>query len=301
MDFGFFPDVFDEAIGPISIRTLDGLDDKVRDVLECGGIERDWCYAPAQEVRWLGGRTETLRYPSRIFGLPKTHTLDHATSQGDAHLRFLIQCFGFLSGIRLTETDMGFLDATPIRTGVANDIVWIGSSLMKALNHADVFWDANTHNPRICMAMRGIIHNYFLAATPTNLDFERFIYLYVALEGCHYVRSLILNQSPRPGRHADRIANLCLTYGMAVPTWADPSSASVASFRHETLHEGLFFDEPLGFQIYGGNAPRLPQYDNVPLEMSCLISRLMLALLGMEKSEYVTSSVATRGRWGVRL
>jgi hypothetical protein len=301
MDFGFYPDPFDQTIGQISIRTLDGLDDKVRSVMEDGGIEKDWCYAPTQECRWLGGRTEILPYPSRVFGLPKTHAIEHTASQGDAHLRFLIQCFGFLSGIRLTETEMGFLDATPIKPGVTNDIVWLGDSLMKAMNHADTFWHANTHNQRICTAVRGIIHNYFLAATPTNLDFERFIYLYVALEGCHYVRSLLSNQNPRSGNHAQRIANLCLAYGMAVPTWADPQGVGVASFRHETLHEGLFFDEPLGFQIYGGNAPRLPQYDNVPLEMSCLISRLMLALLGMEKSEYVTSSVATRSRLGVRL
>jgi hypothetical protein len=75
----------------------------------------------------------------------------------------------------------------------------------------------------------------------------------------------------------------------------------VATFRHETLHEGLFFDEPFGSQIYGGNAPRPPQYDNVPLEMSHLISRLVMALFGMEKSDYVISAVTTRQRMGVRL
>jgi hypothetical protein len=301
MDFGFYPKPFDQAAGGIAIRTLDGLDDKVRAVMDDGGIDNDWCYAPPQERRWMGGTTETLPHPSRVFGLPKTHALDHASPHGDDHLRFLIQCFGFFAGMRLTETEMGFLDATPIKPGMTNDIVWFGDSLMKALTHADYFWQTHKGSPRISAAVRGVIHNSFLAATPTHLDFERFIYLYVALEGCHYIRSLVLNQNPRKGTHGERIANLCGAYGMPVPGWADPSSPGVAAFRHETLHEGLFFDEPFGFQIYGGNAPRPPQYDNVPLEMSHLISRLVMALLGMEKSDYVISDVTTRQRMGVRL
>jgi hypothetical protein len=301
MDFGFYPGPFDRTLDGITIRTLQGLDEKVRSVLEDGGIEKDWCYAPSQQRRWLGGKVETLPHPSRIFGLPKTHALDHAFAQGDDHLRFLVQCLGFLAGMRLTETEMGFLDATPIKPGITNDIVWFGDSQMKALVHVDQFWHANAHNLRISAAMRGIIHNYFLAATPTNLDFERFIYLYVALEGCHYVRCLVLDQNPRKGTHGERIANLCAGYGMPLPSWADPNSPGVATFRHETLHEGLFFDEPFGFQIYGGNTPRLPQYDNVPLEMSNLVSRLVLALLGMETSDYVTSPVTTRQRMGVHL
>jgi hypothetical protein len=225
-------------------------------------------------------RCLTLR---AFFGLPKTHALDHASPEGDDHLRFLIQCFGFFVGMRMSDTEAGFLDATPIKPGKASDMVWLGDSLMSAIGFADQFWFANAQNQRISTVMRGVIHNYFLAATPTLLDFERFIYLYVALEGCHYARALIHGQNPRKGTHGERIANLCTAYTMPIPKWADPAQAGtpgVATFRHETLHEGLFFDEPFGFQIFGGNTVRLPEHEGLLLEMANLISRIVPGAAG---------------------
>ena len=91
---------------------------------------------------------------------------------------------------------------------------------------------------------------------------------------------------------------------MPVPDWADTSkqtSADVIGPRNETLHEGLFFGEPLGFQIFGGNTNRSQHDGNVLLEMSHLVSRLVLALLGMEKSDYVTSPINTRHTYGVEI
>jgi hypothetical protein len=181
MEFGFYPKHFRCQIGGITISTLDDLDGKVRGVMQDGGIDKDWCYAPPARNR-AGGRADVLPFASRLFGLPKTHALNHASPQSDDQLRFLIQCFGFFVGMRMTDTEAGFLDATPVKPGKTSDMVWLGDSHINALAHADQFWFAHTEHPRICAAMRGIIHNYFLSATPTLLDFERFIYLYVVLE-----------------------------------------------------------------------------------------------------------------------
>ncbi len=125
MEFGFYPLPFDKTIGDITFRTLKGLDAKVLGVKESGWVENGWCYAPRQQRQWMGGGVETLPYSARVFGLQKTHELTHASATGDDHLRFLIQCFGFFTGIRQTDTEAGFLDATPIESNKTTDMVWM--------------------------------------------------------------------------------------------------------------------------------------------------------------------------------
>jgi hypothetical protein len=286
MKFGFYPHPFDKTLGEITIFTLEGLPDKVRAVADCGHTENDWLYPPH----------------ARVFGLPHTHDLTHARSKDEDHLRFLIQCLGFFVGMRMSSTKAGFLDATPIKTGKVSDMVWMRDSLEKALGHADAFWLSHSGDRRIESAIRGIIHSYFLSRRPTLLDFEIFTYLYIALEGCHYVHVRSSGKSPRDSKHSQRIADLCKAFAMAVPPWADSAAGTlhVADHRNETLHEGLFFDEPLGFQIYGGKT-RTRQDDHVLLEMAQLVSRFVLALLGMEKSSYVTSPVDTGQMMGVEI
>ena len=63
--------------------------------------------------------------------------------------------------------------------------------------------------------------------------------------------------------------------------------------RNDTLHEALFFEEPLGFALYGGNDPK-ERAGHVPLQMEALACRLLVALLGKPDVAYVKSSVDTR-------
>jgi hypothetical protein len=302
MKFGFYPHPFDKTLGELTIFTLEDLPGKVHAVADCGHIENDWLYAPPGRRQGLGGGVKVLPYSARVFGLPHTHDLTHASSNDEDHLRFLIQCLGFFVGMRMSSTEAGFLDATPIRTGKASDMVWMRDSLEKALGHADAFWLSHAGNRRIEAAIRGIIHSYFLSRRPTLLDFEIFTHLYVALEGCHYVHAVCSGKNPRGRTHSQRIADLCKVFAMTVPPWADSAAGTlhVAVRRNETLHEGLFFDEPLGFQIYGGKT-RTRQDAHVLLEMAHLVSRFVLALLGMAKSSYVASPVDTRQMMGVEI
>jgi hypothetical protein len=59
--------------------------------------------------------------------------------------------------------------------------------------------------------MRGATHSYFISRTPTLLEFEEFIYLYTALEGCHYVHAVVNSCGTRVG--ANR--TLCRALGPA--------------------------------------------------------------------------------------
>jgi len=299
--FGFYPQSFDKASGPIAIATLPNLDDKMEGVFSSGYVEGNWIYSPPSRIEdMISRRVRTAPYSSRVFGLPKTHRLSHAKSQGPAHLRFLVHCLGFFAGMRMSDSEAGFLDATPITLGAAHDMLWLGDSLFTAVEYADRFWTAHATNSRIEEAMRSAIHSYFISRTPILLEFEEFIYLYTALEGCHCVHTLIQGEPTRITRHNERIARLCEAFSIPKPPWADPKNSLVAKHRHAALHEGLFFAEPLGFQLFGGKN-RNVQDGMVLLQMAALTSRLIIALLGMENCDYVRSPIDTRQRHGVRL
>ncbi|TAJ15305.1 MAG: hypothetical protein EPO68_12425 [Planctomycetota bacterium] len=80
---------------------------------------------------------------------------------------------------------------------------------------------------------------------------------------------------------------------MNIPAWAAPSTSAIARVRNETLHEGLFFGEPLGFAVLGGS--RVPSVDgSVPLQMQALVSRLLVALLGIPARDYIESRIDSR-------
>ncbi len=55
-------------------------------------------------------------------------------------------------------------------------------------------------------------------------------------------------------------------------------------------------DEPLGFAVHGGGTD-----ENLPLEMTALVCRLLVALMGGNDFRYLKSPVNTRQRQGLRL
>jgi len=301
LDFGYCPDRLDFTVGDVTVSTLKDIEDSVKSVSECEQVEKDWLFAPGARTKdFMRGAVRTLPYSARIFGLPETHRIEHATTGDIEHVQFLVWVLGFIQGMRLTYTEAGFLDATPIKPGKLHDIVWLGKSDQKALGLADSFWLQHASNPRISKAVVGIIHSLFVSQTPTHLCFEEFIYLYTALDGCHYAHSLITGQNPRSGRHTERIANLCAAFNCPVPTWADSQTGDIAKHRNETLHEGLFFDEPLGFRVFGGTSPS-GSHQNILLEMQALVCRFLCAMLGFNDPDYITSRVDSRQQIGLRL
>ncbi|MGE0278814.1 MAG: hypothetical protein AB7R40_25755, partial [Nitrospiraceae bacterium] len=68
----------------------------------------------------------------------------------------------------------------------------------------------------------------------------------------------------------------------------------------DTFHEALFFNEPLGFSIYGSNQLTTDRA-NVTLEMRALVCRLLVAILGKPGVGYVQTPVDTRQLHGPEL
>lgn len=296
-EFGYFPYELDQTYGPISISTLPGLAASVAAVHSSGTVHKDWVYAPQQLHRDIfNDSTYQLPYASRIFGLPRTHVLKHESADGPEHLQFLVWCLAFFEGMRLTTTERGFLDATPIKRGALTDFVLRGNG-DSAIYLAEKYWQQNHSQHRRTKRIEAIIHALFLSSHPLHLEFERFMYLYMALDGCYELtRDVLGGKSPA---HGFRIEWMCQKFKMPVPSWAQPvnNKTLVSVARNDTLHEALFNEEPLGFAAYVG----VQGVASVPLQMHALVCRLLVALLGRPDCVYVQTSVDARQRYSLDL
>lgn len=303
-EFGYYPRSCDLDADRFSIRTLADLNESMATVNEHPGVVRHWIYPGAQRQRNVfNGKTRAMPYSSRVFGLPKTHvlTLNHTTNPED--LEFVVWCLSFFSGMRMTTSQAGFLDATPMQPGKLVDFVLRGGCnegdiVNLALNYLDV----ERGNQRATKRVAAVIHALFLSQYPQSLSFERFQYLYMALDACYKV--IAVKETKRPdASHGGRVQWMCEKFAIPVPSWARdaqkaPSALSVV--RNDAFHEALFFDEPLGFSIHGSNQPAA-DHGNTSLQMQALICRLLVAILGKHTNSYVTSPVDTRQRHGLDL
>ncbi|MGQ0335720.1 hypothetical protein [Halomonas elongata] len=295
--FGFYPCVLDLQCDEVSIGTLDGHDSTVESVRGDPTVVDGWIYSGAKK-NWdfINDTIVHMPYSSRVFGLPKTHWISFKGGCNE-DVDFVVWCVSFFTGMRLTTTEAGFLDSTPIKPGCLVDFVLSRSGLEKALDLSVKYLRDNSQFLRARKRVSAVIHALFLAQNPQNLPFERFQYLYMALDACFS----LISESVRTGSvsHAQRIEWMCDVYGLETPGWAKPKSDvgdRISTVRNDAFHEAIFFGEPLGFSIYGGERDH-ESYKNVPLQMQALISRLLVAILGSSESEYVKSPVDTRQKY----
>ncbi len=298
LSFGYFPQPLNLQTGPVTIAPLADLAQSVAAIESNEGVDGDWIYAPLQQVRHMGGGTAQRPYAARVFGLPQTHVIEHASPDGEDQLVFHLWALSFFTGMRLTPTEAGFVDATPIKPGKLVDFVLLGGGLTSAVELAEAFWIKHRTEPRHARLVAAAIHALFLGQNPRHLQFEEFLLLYTAFDAC-FALAKALHQPKGLIRHAERVAWMCNLFAMPVPAWADPAAPSgpeVASLRNETVHEALFMGEPLGFALHGVGTNQ-----NLTLEMEALICRLIVALLGADQADYVRSPVTTRQRQGLKL
>lgn len=303
-EFGFLPNPLSISAGEIHVETLDGTPEIVQSIRDSERVHKGWYYAPpsgSQNI--LNGEILEHPYPMRVFRLPFTHRIRHASDDNHAHLDFLIWCLGFFEGTRLTTFEAGYLDATPITKGNLTDfILTSGTQPGDALELAERYWRDHNSAPRQIKQMIGIIHCLFLAQNPNHMPFEKFSYLYMALDACFKATSE-MHSPPARLSHAKRIEWTCQQFGMPIPEWATAPSGTateISGVRNDTIHEALFFDEPLGFVTYGGS-PGSGGGLNTPSQMEALTCRFIVALLGMPQADYVRSPVNTRQRHGLSL
>ena len=231
----------------------------------------------------------------------KTHSIEHTNCTRSEQLEFHIWVLSFFTGIRLTTTDAGFLDATPVKTGKLVDFVLTNTPLEKLFELAETFWNRivlrDSENPKRFAAA---IHALFLSQYPHALSFERFIYLYTALDATFKVAKSLRRHGVRcPRSHAGRIRWMCEQLDIPPPGWAHPAPAGtstrVTEIRNPALHEGLFLGEPFGFSSD-------PATSHLVREMKALSCRVLVALVvDGRNTPYLKSSVKDRQRVGLTL
>ena len=292
-EFGFYPQSLQIKAGPVTVSPLPDLERTASNVLASDRVEGNWYYASPQQVRdVMSGKIRERPYASRVFPLPKTHLIEHAAATSEDHLDFHLWALSFFFGMRLTATEAGFLDATPLKPRSLVDFVLLGSSLTGAVELADVFWKTNRAEPRHAQRFEAAVHALFLGQNPQNLEFERFVYFYTAIDAC-YALAEALNPPKKRPNHARRIEWMCRQFGVVTPAWG----AEVAAIRNDTLHEALFMGAPLGFAVHRGSGTNR----NLTLQMSALVCRLLVALIGGHDAAYVRSPVNTRAIHGLDL
>lgn len=301
--FGYYAVPYDVTTPEFSIQTLPDHEATVAVITSHSDVSKDWIYSGAQQQRdFMSGVVRSMPYSARVFGLPKTHVLTLGKSRSREDLDFVVWCLSFFAGMRLTTADAGFLDATPIKPGALVDFVLSRCALTDAVQLALDYLDAERSDPRAPKRVAAVVHALFLAQRPQNLPFEEFQYLYMALDACF---SLVSAKEPRKPQvfHADRIRWMCDKFGMPVPQWAastTPGSTALAPIRNDAFHEALFFDEPLGFAVFGGNQATA-DYGSVTLQMQAVVCRLLVAILGCSGIDYVRTPADTRQRHALSL
>lgn len=299
-EFGYFPDPLDITTEKVSVSSLPSREAATLEVFALPQrISGSWIYPPQIGVEIPEtGEFRVKPFPRRIFGLPRTHQITHSSPDNENHLAFHLWSLSFFTGMRLTATDKGFLDATPIKPNTLNDFVLLGDSLSASVELAERFWCSNKDRPEQPKRLTAAIHTLFLAQYPQALQFERFNYLYTALDACYRImasRNGLKNDIP----HKCRAKWLCEQFNMEPPDWAQPNEENkvlIGELRNPTTHEGLFMQEPLGFALHGVDTNQ-----NLTLEMEALICRFLVAIIGSDFAEYVRSPVNTHQWHGLKL
>ncbi|HBJ6775083.1 TPA: hypothetical protein LC362_000430 [Salmonella enterica subsp. enterica serovar Colindale] len=286
-EFGYYPVEVNIETEQFSLLTLPGLIEKVERVNNDKNVVKGWIYPGNQEVDDFNGGISTMPYSQRVFGLPKTHILKLKSISSPETLKFVVWCLSFFRGMRLTTTNAGFLDATPIKPAKLTDFILVGCSekevIELALNYI-TSKQKDAHSPKRIAA---VVHALFLSQNPQYLSFEKFQYLYMALDGCFALAWAEKNKcAEKTLNHSRRLKWLCETYGIPRPSWVT-GKKNITTIRNDNFHEAIFYDQPLGFSSVNSG-----QYgDDILREMQALVCRLLAALLSVNDCTYIKSKV----------
>lgn len=291
--FGYHPTLGSIDVGEISVTPVPDLDEKVRAIENSECREDDWFYAPQP--------SERRPYQNRIFAMPKTHVLRYTGADSVEHLDFLIWALSFFTGTRLSSSEAGFVDATPIRPGKLVDFQLPIGHLSRAIDLAETFRleKPEGHVPLMAAA----IHALFLGQNPRLLEFESFLLLYSALDTCYRMKAAD-EKLEKDVVHADRVQWMCKRFAMRCPAWGDPPAKSekgrrnsqISMLRNDAVHEALFAGAPLGFNLYTAGANSA-----LTRQMSALVCRFIVALFGVEDADYVKTDIDTRNIYALSL
>jgi hypothetical protein len=240
-DFGFWPVAAGFAVSGVTVVPLSNIDEEIAAVSKSQGVHQGWIYPPSVRQRdFMSGASKELPFPNRVFGLPKTHRIEVSADTPTGLGRFVVWCLGFCVGMRLTETEAGYLDTTPIVAGKLCDFLCHPKELDRAIEPAIRFYVENHRKGKegieIIETFLAALHTLWLSQNPRLLPFEELHYAYISLDSLWFVAAKMATLSPRATRHSERPQRLAEILCIQQPSWPHLSTQ-----RNHTIHQGLFF------------------------------------------------------------
>ena len=216
---------------------------------------------------------------TRIFNLPRNYTLQ-GEFLSEEHAKFIVWCYSFLSGMRLSYLDFGFLDAVNVKKSVFCFLVFEYDKLLSiCYNYKNDY-----------KTIASIIHMLFISLSPEGylLQSDKFSYLYTVFDSCF---NIIAESKGVSGYipHWKRIDILSEITDINPPkcfTRIDKNGKyHIVNLRNDLIHESIFDGEPVGYKAsYGHDIYELRNY----------CCKLILYILGVLSKEYKEMDCSSR-------
>ncbi|EMM0831569.1 hypothetical protein RUW21_002250 [Enterobacter roggenkampii] len=297
-EFGYYPVAVNIETEKFSLITLPNLNEKIEQVNNDKNVVKGWFYPGNLKLNNFNGGIATMPFCYRVFGMPKTHKIKLKNSSSQDTLNFVVWCLSFFEGIRLTTSEAGFLDATTIAPRKLTDFILVNCSEQDVIELALNYIDNRKTNTQSLRRIAAVVHALFLSQNPHYLSFEKFQYLYMALDGCFALTwderdTSIKNKKPN---HHERLRWMCEKHGLSKPSWATDEK-NISIIRNDNFHEAIFYGEPLGFASVNDT-----EYgSDILLQMQALVCRLIASLLSVNDTNYLSSRIDSREYHSLKL
>lgn len=236
--FGCITEKSFELQGAFPVRLMIPCDDELLNYLKNNNY---WAY-PTSDRSKIFGRQEANCVISNI--------------ESEEHGRFLVQCLSFLYGQKLFTRPCEYIESVRLKRdcfglGLNNESIKNGLIYCnKKWNEISSFPDKN-EQLKMKKRLFGIIHLLFMSYSDKALQFEKFMYLYIAIDACFRHLVKIGNIKDDNIKYAKRIDKIFEVSGIGFSTAIN--KINFISIRTDLFHEGLFLDEPLGYRAKGGS------------------------------------------------
>lgn len=229
--------------------------------------DKGWCYCPSIK--------------ERRFTLKTNCTMSGVASQD--HGRFMVQCLSFLYGQKLHTLPKEYIDSVHLKRDHFG-LLTSNESIEKGLIYCSELWmreatDDKTKFSTLLKRVFGIIHLLFMSISKTNLQFEQFIYIYIALDACfkHFCDVGFIPHKGKGVPHKQRLKMISDIVGIKFSQ--SLSEQYFYEIRNEVFHEGLYLGEPLGYRTIGGK-------NNLSFAQNFLI-RVIFIVLGIKATGFL--------------
>lgn len=302
IEFGFLPTSTQFEVDNIIVQPLANAADVIASVLELGLIDGQWIYPAIVDKSVLSNvltqsKIDKIQVPAARFELPTTHILVHKQTKDIERTKFLVSMMGFFLGLRLMPKGWGHFYRTPVALHTLSDFHVANDELQQCIVYADRFWLQHRKKKMRTLIFSAV--NAFQIAQSYQHDYERFLFLYTALDTCmEMLQEVFPTKFQKKRIRHWQYARLMVDFLeiKPLPKWARKrrklTKTVLSETRNAAIHDGLIAGVPFGHDVIG--------QDMLELELTNLISRAIIRILGVS-CRYTSTAINTRQQHSIDL